>query len=228
MQFLVTEFHYPSWTESLKLLSKLNMSSRHASLASQDRLKKSAAMLGLSCLTNPQIPFLESISRPQNGIRVQPGSHHSIKGPNRHGCIDLDVTNYFHSKCILNRMEIWVQWFGFELLEMQHAAIMLRFTAFIHAATPLLWPVIATAPSVHMATQFFNQGQLLLKKKMDPTIWIFPRLLFPPCTSLQKKKKIMYRISSFYGYKKIKLEKCSYCFWVIQMNCNLIACPQSV
>lgn len=47
------------------------MSPKHASLASQDRLEKSSAMLALSCLRNSEIaaiPFLKSVSRPQNEI----------------------------------------------------------------------------------------------------------------------------------------------------------------
>lgn len=88
----------------------------------------------------------------------------------------------------------------------QHVAIMLGFTAFIHAPTPLLQPVIATAPSVHMATHFFYLSPASVKKYVFNNLNIYLPVV-PPCTSSQKKKKSS-RIFSPCGYKQVQLERC--------------------
>lgn len=87
------------------------MSSRHVSLASQDRLEKSAAMLGLSCLRNSKIaavPSLERVSRPQNEIRAKQAQ---LRYPYKDGQTDMSVLLLMvqrHYKCILNRMKVRV------------------------------------------------------------------------------------------------------------------------
>lgn len=225
---MATEFQYPSWTDHLRLLNKLNMSSRHAILASQDRLGKSAAIIGLSCLRNSEISAilsLEKVSRPQNEIRVHQAQFTSpYKGDQTYMTVVLLMLQ--SHKCILNRIKVWIHWFGFEFLGMQHRAC---HNSWVYSFQPCSNPSF-TATHCHCAFCAYSYTFLLSKSSFCdqkfPTIWRFHCLLFSHIPLYIKQ--IQNFLSLWIQALQAQLEKCWLYLMIhpakLQSDCMLTIC----